>query len=56
MGSLQLGSAALSAAIIGKISGHNPQAFALLLAICCLVGFIIYILKANYFISINQVK
>lgn len=56
MGALQLGSAALSAAMIGKISGHNPWGVALLLAICCLVGFVIYIRKANYFTTINQVK
>lgn len=56
MGALQLGSAALSAAVIGKISEHNPPAVALLLAICCLVGFVIYIRKANYFITINQVE
>ncbi|WP_273757160.1 multidrug effflux MFS transporter [Bartonella sp. MM73XJBT] len=47
MGALQLGSAALSAAVIGKISGHNPQTMAVLLAACCLLGFIIYICKAH---------
>ncbi|WP_409360921.1 multidrug effflux MFS transporter [Bartonella heixiaziensis] len=49
MGALQLGSAALSAAVIGKISGHNPQTMAALLASCCLLGFIIYICKARSF-------
>lgn len=32
MGALQLGSAALSAAVIGKISGHNPLGVALLIS------------------------
>ncbi|WP_142417161.1 multidrug effflux MFS transporter [Bartonella massiliensis] len=49
MGSLQLGSAALSAAVIGKISGHSPRAMATLLAVCCVIGFIIYIQKARDF-------
>ncbi|WP_375608637.1 MULTISPECIES: multidrug effflux MFS transporter [unclassified Bartonella] len=49
MGSLQLGSAALSAAVIGKISGHSPRAMATLLAGCCLIGFIIYIRNARVF-------
>ncbi|EJF82568.1 multidrug effflux MFS transporter [Candidatus Bartonella washoeensis] len=49
MGALQLGSAALSAAAIGKISGHNPQSIAALLAVCCLLGFIIYVCKARDF-------
>ncbi|MET3559562.1 DHA1 family bicyclomycin/chloramphenicol resistance-like MFS transporter [Bartonella japonica] len=58
MGALQLGSAALSSAVIGKISGHNPWGVAILLATCCIVGFIIYIRKANYFMILekNQVK
>ncbi len=47
MGALQLGSAALSAAVIGMISGHNPQTMAALLALCCLLGFVIYIHKAH---------
>ncbi|WP_212112896.1 multidrug effflux MFS transporter [Bartonella queenslandensis] len=49
MGSLQLGSAALSAAVIGKISGHSPRAMATLLAVCCMIGFVIYIQKARHF-------
>ncbi|UTO28918.1 multidrug effflux MFS transporter [Bartonella harrusi] len=49
MGALQLGSAALSAAVIGRISGHNPQIMAALLAVCCLLGFMIYIFKARDF-------
>ncbi|MEL6088794.1 multidrug effflux MFS transporter [Bartonella schoenbuchensis] len=53
MGALQLGSAALSAAIIGKISGHIPWVVAILLAAYCLVGFIIYIRKANYFMTLE---
>ncbi|WP_273756184.1 multidrug effflux MFS transporter [Bartonella sp. MM73XJBT] len=53
MGSLQLGSAALSAAVIGKISGHNPWCVAILLAACCVVGFIIYIRKSNYFMKLE---
>ncbi|EJF87837.1 multidrug effflux MFS transporter [Bartonella rattimassiliensis] len=56
MGALQLGSAALSAEIIGKISGHDPWNVAILLAACCIVGFVIYIRKANYFTTINQAK
>ncbi|PIT69737.1 multidrug effflux MFS transporter [Bartonella tribocorum] len=51
MGSLQLGSAALSAAVIGKISGHSPRAMATLLAVCCMIGFIIYIQKARHFMT-----
>ncbi|WP_375634786.1 MULTISPECIES: multidrug effflux MFS transporter [unclassified Bartonella] len=51
MGSLQLGSAALSAAVIGKISGHSPRAMAALLAVCCMIGFIIYIQKARHFMT-----
>ncbi|WP_375642518.1 MULTISPECIES: multidrug effflux MFS transporter [unclassified Bartonella] len=51
MGSLQLGSAALSAAVIGKISGHSPRAMATLLAVCCAIGFIIYICKARHFMT-----
>ncbi|MCZ2159201.1 multidrug effflux MFS transporter [Bartonella sp. 220] len=51
MGALQLGSAALSAAVIGKISGHNPRVVATLLALCCLLGFIIYIRKAHHFMT-----
>lgn len=51
MGSLQLGSAALSAAVIGKISGHSPRAMATLLAACCMIGFIIYIQKARHFMT-----
>ncbi|QEE12643.1 multidrug effflux MFS transporter [Bartonella krasnovii] len=51
MGSLQLGSAALSAALIGKISGHSPRAMATLLAVCCMIGFIIYIQKARHFMT-----
>ncbi|GAA5108407.1 multidrug effflux MFS transporter [Bartonella jaculi] len=51
MGALQLGSAALSAAVIGRISGHNPRVMATLLAACCLIGFIIYIRKAYYFMT-----
>lgn len=53
MGALQLGSAALSAIIIGTISGHNPWSFAILLATCCIVGFVIYSRKANYFITLK---
>ncbi|MBX4335162.1 multidrug effflux MFS transporter [Bartonella raoultii] len=53
MGALQLGSAALSAALIGKISGHNPQIMAVLLALCCLIGFIIYIYKARYYMQLE---
>ncbi|WP_078663209.1 multidrug effflux MFS transporter [Bartonella sp. WD12.1] len=53
MGALQLGSAALSAAVIGKISGHIPWVVAILLAIYCLVGFIIYIRRANYFMTLE---
>ncbi len=55
MGSLQLGSAALSAAVIGKISGHSPWAMATLLAVCCMIGFIIYIQKARHFM-ISQIS
>ncbi|WP_375639314.1 multidrug effflux MFS transporter [Bartonella sp. MF74HXZ] len=51
MGALQLGSAALSAAVIGKISGHSPRAMATLLAVCCVIGFIIYIQKARHFMT-----
>ncbi|WP_254493847.1 multidrug effflux MFS transporter [Bartonella sp. B1099] len=51
MGSLQLGSAALSAAVIGEISGHSPRAMATLLAVCCMIGFIIYIQKARHFMT-----
>ncbi|WP_273789639.1 multidrug effflux MFS transporter [Bartonella sp. ML70XJBT] len=51
MGSLQLGSAALSAAVIGKMSGHSPRAMATLLAVCCMIGFIIYIQKARHFMT-----
>lgn len=51
MGSLQLGSAALSAAVIGEISGHSPRAMATLLAACCMIGFIIYIQKARHFMT-----
>ncbi len=47
MGSLQLG----SAAVIGKISGHSPRAMATLLAVCCMIGFIIYIQKARHFMT-----
>ncbi|WP_183194453.1 multidrug effflux MFS transporter [Bartonella fuyuanensis] len=54
MGALQLGSAALSAAVIGKMSQHNPWNVAILLATCCIVGFIIYIRKANYFINLEK--
>ncbi|MCZ2328851.1 multidrug effflux MFS transporter [Bartonella sp. F02] len=50
MGALQLGSAALSAAVIGKLSGHDPWTVGLLLAVCCLVGFIFYKWKAHSFI------
>ncbi|MET3590230.1 DHA1 family bicyclomycin/chloramphenicol resistance-like MFS transporter [Bartonella silvatica] len=53
MGALQLGSAALSAAVIGKISGHSPQTMAALLAGCCLLGFIIYIRKAYDFMRLE---
>ncbi|WP_438721445.1 multidrug effflux MFS transporter [Bartonella rochalimae] len=53
MGALQLGSAAFSAVIIGTISGHNPWSFAILLATCCIVGFVIYSRKANYFITLK---
>lgn len=53
MGALQLGSAALSAAIIGKISGHIPWVVAILLATYCLVGFIIYIRRAHYFMTLE---
>ncbi|QRN41365.1 MAG: Bcr/CflA family efflux MFS transporter [Neisseriaceae bacterium] len=52
MGSLQLGSAALSASLIGKISTHNPHSVAILLALFCTVGFIIYIHKANYYMTL----
>ncbi|GAB5038321.1 hypothetical protein BHOIPH601_03230 [Bartonella henselae] len=54
MGALQLGSAALSFAVIGKMSEHNPWSVAVLLATCCIVGFIIYIRKANYFINLEK--
>nr|WP_083871995.1 hypothetical protein [Bartonella rattaustraliani] len=54
MGALQLGSAALSAAVIGKVSGHDPQIMATLLAACCLLGFIIYIYKARDFMCLDM--
>ncbi|WP_208437288.1 multidrug effflux MFS transporter [Bartonella taylorii] len=53
MGALQLGSAALSAAVIGKISGHSPRVMAISLAVCCLLGFIIYIRKAHDFMHLE---
>ncbi|MBB4077204.1 DHA1 family bicyclomycin/chloramphenicol resistance-like MFS transporter [Bartonella fuyuanensis] len=49
MGFLQLGSAALSAAVIGKISDHSPRAMATLLAMGCVIGFIIYIRNVRDF-------
>ncbi|WP_455479119.1 multidrug effflux MFS transporter [Bartonella sp. B23] len=54
MGALQLGSAAFSAAVIGKISGHNPLNVSILLAMLCILGFIIYIRKANYFMILKN--
>ncbi|EJF76033.1 multidrug effflux MFS transporter [Bartonella alsatica] len=54
MGALQLGSAALSAAVIGKMSEHNPQTMAALLASCCLLGFMIYICKAYDFMRLEM--
>ncbi|KEC54745.1 multidrug effflux MFS transporter [Bartonella koehlerae] len=54
MGALQLGSAALSAAVIGEISGHNPKTMAVLLAVCCLLGFMIYIRKAYDFMHLEM--
>ncbi|WP_455477513.1 multidrug effflux MFS transporter [Bartonella sp. B41] len=54
MGTLQLGSAAFSAAVIGKISEHNPLGVAILLAMFCILGFIIYIRKANYFMILKN--
>ncbi|AGF76248.1 multidrug effflux MFS transporter [Bartonella vinsonii] len=53
MGALQLGSAALSAAVIGRISGHSPRAVATLLALCCLLGFVIYIRKAHHYMTLE---
>ncbi|AQX21262.1 MFS transporter, DHA1 family, bicyclomycin/chloramphenicol resistance protein [Bartonella sp. CDC_skunk] len=53
MGALQLGSAAFSAIMIGTISRHNPWGFAILLALCCIVGFVIYSRKANYFMTLK---
>ncbi|ATO57279.1 multidrug effflux MFS transporter [Bartonella sp. 1-1C] len=53
MGALQLGSAAFSAIMIGTISRHNPWFFAILLALCCIVGFVIYSRKANYFMTLK---
>lgn len=54
MGALQLGSAALSAAVIGKVSGYIPWVIAVLLAAYCLVSFIIYIRRANYFMTFGD--
>lgn len=42
MGALQLSSAALSSALIGKISHHDPHWVAILLAFLCVCGFISY--------------
>lgn len=42
MGALQLSSAALSSALIGKISHHDPHWVAILLAFLCVCGFIRY--------------
>ncbi|AGF74869.1 multidrug resistance transporter, Bcr/CflA family [Bartonella australis AUST/NH1] len=51
MGFLQLGSAAVSAALIGKISGHQPHIVAILLALLCIVGFTLYIKTEVKYIS-----
>ncbi len=51
MRAVQLGNAAISAALLGRISGHDPCVFAMLLALLCIVGFIIYIKLRDRYVS-----
>lgn len=44
MGSLQLGSAAFSSFLIGKVSAHNPEMMALIIAVAAIIGFVLYLL------------
>ncbi|MBF1996146.1 multidrug effflux MFS transporter [Serratia symbiotica] len=44
MGALQLGSAAFSSFLIGKVSAHNPEMTALIIAVAAVIGFVLYLL------------
>lgn len=44
MGALQLGSAAFSSLLIGKVSAHNPEMTALIIAVAAVIGFVLYLL------------
>ncbi|OSN10667.1 Bcr/CflA family drug resistance efflux transporter [Lonsdalea iberica] len=54
MGALQLGSAALSSFLIGKITAHSLRMTALIIALVCVAGFVIYLL--GQLTSVNYVK
>lgn len=52
MGALQLSSASVSAALIGKISGHSPLITASFLMLICVLGFITYYWKGSKYAAI----
>lgn len=56
MGALQLGSAALSAFLIGKVSAHNPEVTALIIAAVAVIGFVIYLLGQARLVNFMENK
>jgi len=56
IGTLQLGSAALSSFVIGKISDHTPKITALIICLVCVIGFVIYLLGQSGFFNYMENK
>lgn len=56
IGALQLGSAALSSFVIGRISDHTPKITALIICLVCVIGFVIYLLGQLGFFNYMENK